>query len=117
MNQTTKSRIEALQEDAAFEGITINIASERDFWSFVMSIPASQKASLVLLDNGNLRAIWKDSAKNHVGIQFLGNGKVQYVIFKRRPGAADVSRVADIETLEGVKAKIRAFDLESLVNA
>ncbi len=117
MNEKLKSRIEELKGYAELDGFTINIDSERDFWSFVMSIPASQKASLVLLDNGNLRAIWKDSAKNHVGIQFLGNGKVQYVIFKRRPGAADVSRVADIETLEGVKAKIRAFDLESLVNA
>ena len=40
------------------------------------------------MDNGNLRAIWDDDNDDdrHVALQFLGGGRVQYVIFKRRTG-------------------------------
>ena len=133
IRQAYTHRIEALQEDGAFEGITINEPSQRDFWAFASSIAPTKKASLVLMDNGNLRAVWKDEndshlgiqffgnpqAKkdSHLGIQFLGNGQVEYVIFRRRSNADHVSRVAGTDTLEGVKRQIRAFDLTSLVNA
>lgn len=115
--QAYAHRIKALQEDGIFEGITINRASERDFWSFAKSTPLSPKASLVLMDSGNLRAVWKDDNDSHLGIQFLGNRQVQYVIFKRRLATTSVSRVAGIDTLEGVKIQIHAFDLTSFVNA
>ena len=68
------------------------------------------------MDNGNLRAIWKNEAGSRVGIQFLGSQMAEYVIFRRRPATTDVSRVAGIDTLEGIKRQIHAFDLNSLVN-
>ena len=34
-------------------------------------------------ENGNLRALWKDSAGQQVGLQFRGDGWVQYVVFIR----------------------------------
>ena len=53
----------------------------------------------------------------HVALQFLGGGHVQYVIFKRRPGAAKVSRVAGTDTFDGIKRQVEAFDLNQLVYA
>ena len=108
-------RIEVLHSDAEDDGFVLNEASERDFWQYVRAAPFAQKAGLVLVDNGNLRAVWKDDDENLLGIQFLGNQGVEYVIFKRRPSTVDVVRVAGRDTLEGVKRQIDAFDLTSFM--
>lgn len=105
-------RIETLQSDAETEVFAINNASEENFWSFIGSIPLTRKAELVLMDNGNLRAVWKDQNGNHLGVQFLGEQMAEFVIFKQRPSAASVSRVAGIDTLEGLIAQLQAFDLD-----
>ena len=110
-------RIEELRGYAQDDDNQVNTASEKEFWSFVRSGPFVHKASLVLVDNGNLRAVWNDEAGNHVGIQFLGSGMAQYVIFKRRRATQDVSRVAGRDTLEGLRKQLQAFELISLVGA
>lgn len=104
-------RIEVLRSEAALDGFSVNAASKEDFWSFVESISFEQKAGLVLLDNGNLRAVWKDENGSHLGLQFLGNRLVEYVIFQRRRTTRDVSRVAGRDTIDGIKRQIRASDL------
>ena len=112
-------RIETLRSDAEIEGFAVNDASEENFWSFIGSIPSARKAELVLMDNGNFRAVWKDRNGDHLGVQFLGDQMAEYVIFKQRPSVASVSRVAGIDTLEGVINQLQAFDLdlESLESA
>ena len=110
-------RIDELRGYGELDGVQIDDDSERDFWSFVPSAPTNNKAQLVLMDNGNLRAVWRNSGSNHIGIQFLGRDLVEYVIFKRREDSEDISRVSGIDTLEGVKRQIHAFDLTSLVYA
>ncbi|MDE2797584.1 MAG: hypothetical protein OXI94_02840, partial [Gemmatimonadota bacterium] len=97
-------------------GFAMNEVSEVDFWSFIESISFAQKAGLVLLDNGNLRAVWKDENGIHLGLQFLGNRLVEYVVFKRSQATKDVSRVAGRDTIEGIKRQMRAFDLTALMN-
>ena len=116
MHQAYALRIKELHGYAADDGIQLNPDSERDFWSFMDSIPIGNRADLILMDNGNLRAVWQGAGSSHVGIQFLGEQKVEYVVFKRRTDSDDVSRVAGIDTLNGVKKRIRAFGLASLVN-
>ncbi len=64
------------------------------------------------MDNGNFRAVWKDKNGDHLGVQFLGDQMAEYVIFKHRPAAGSVSRVAGIDTLEGVITQLHAFDLD-----
>ena len=108
-------RIELLRSDAEDDGFVLNESSEKDFWQYIRSAPFAQKAGLVLVDNGNLRAVWKGDDESHLGIQFLGNQWVEYVIFKRRPSTSDVARVAGRDTLDGVKRQIDAFDLTSLM--
>ena len=114
--QVYRNRIEVLRSDAQLDGFAMNEASEEDFWSFIESISFAQKAGLVLLDNGNLRAVWKGENGNHLGLQFLGNRLVEYVIFKRHQATKDVSRVADRDTIEGIKRQIRASDLTVLMD-
>ena len=114
--QIYRNRIEVLRSDAQRDGFAMNVVSEVDFWSFIESISFAQKAGLVLLDNGNLRAVWKGENGSHLGLQFLGNRLVEYVIFKRRQATKEVLRVAGQDTVEGIKRQICAFDLTALMN-
>ena len=107
----------ALRADAAQDVYGLNLASERDFGHFIRSEPFIRKGNLVLMDNGNLRAVWKGEDGTHIGLQFLGGRMVQYVIFKRRSATEAVSRVAGRDSFEGVKRQIQAFDLQSLIYA
>ena len=116
MRYAYRLRIEALRSEASLDGFSVNAASEEDFWSFVESISFAQKVGLVLMDNGNLRAVWKGENGSHLGLQFLGNRLVEYVIFKRRQATRDVSRVAGRDTIDGIKRQIRAFDLTVLMD-
>ncbi len=69
----------------------------------------------MLVDNGNIRAIWKDGQSSHLGLQFLGGGMAQYVIFRRRGSGQQISRVAGRDSLKGVLRQIDAFDLDALL--
>ena len=109
------ARIETLRSDAALDGFSLSKASERDFWAFIKSAPFIKKGNLVLMDNGNLRAAWKNNEGNHIGLQFLGNRSIQYVIFKNR-AAGRVSRVAGCDTQKGIERQIRVFDLKPLLH-
>ena len=112
-----RTRIESLISDAALDGFTINWESERDFWSFVKAVPFACRGELVLMHNGNLRIVWKEKDGSHLGLQFLGDRMLQFVIFRRRKGSGHISRVAGCETFEGVKKQVRIFDLEALLKA
>ena len=110
-----RSRIRTLCADAADEGYSVRSASERGFWNFINGTPHLRMGNLVLMDNGNLRAVWKDGKGTHLGLQFLGEGMVQYVIFKRRSRTRPISRIAGRDTLDGFKNQIDAFQLHSML--
>jgi hypothetical protein len=111
-----RHRIAELSSYGMDEGTSLNEASERDFWAFVEASVSTRRAGLVLMDNGNLRAVWKGDDESHLGLHFLGDQRARYVIFKRRPASRHISRVAGTDTLEGIRVQIRSFDLTSLVN-
>ncbi len=108
-------RINLLKNEAQDDGHTLNLASEIDFRHFVCSEPCFRRGNLVLLDNGNLRAIWKDKQGTSLGLQFLGGGMVQYVIFKRREQGQPISRVSGRDSLDGLKRQIHEFELYTLL--
>ncbi len=110
-------RIELLRSEAELDGFTVNEASEEDFWLFVRSASFVHKAEVVLVDNGNLRAVWSGEDGSHLGLQFLGNRLVEYVMFKRHQATRDVSREAGRDRLDDIKRQIQAFDLTELVYA
>lgn len=110
-----KRRLAYLRNEAIEDSYQLNLASEVDFRQFVGSTPNMRKANLVLMDNGNLRATWKDGQGTRIGLQFLGGRMAQYVIFKRRSQALPVSRVVGRDSLEGLERQFEAFDLHSLL--
>ena len=54
-----QTRIRDLIRYGIDEGISMNEASLVDFWAFVRSAGYTRRAGLALMDNGNLRAVWK----------------------------------------------------------
>ena len=114
-----RNRIDELAGYGLEEGISVSVLSEEDFWAFMESSGFTNRAGLALMDNGNLRAVWKGADKgadsDHLGVQFLGKQMAEYVIFKRRPDSANVSRVAGIDTLSGIREQVKSFGLTSLV--
>ena len=110
-------RLKLLQDEALHDGYVLNPASEIDFRSFVRSDPNIRKGNLVLMDNGNLRATWKDEHGTRLGLQFLGGGMVQFVLFKRRTHGQLISRVSGRDSLEGLERQLVAFELNSLLYA
>ena len=110
-----KARVEFLEEQARHEGYALNLASRQDFERFALGTDDIRRGGLVLLENGNLRAIWRDGQGTRLGLQFLGGGMAQYVIFKRRTEEGPISRVAGRDTLKGLERQLAAFDMRSLV--
>lgn len=108
-------RISYLRDEAEHDGCELNEGSERDFRRFVRSRPYIRRGDLVLLDNGNLRVVWRDEQGKHLGLQFLGGSMVQYVIFNRRQADRRISRVSGRDSLEGIARQIDAFELHSLL--
>ena len=111
------ARIEELREDAQLEDILWNKHSETDFWAFAVTNSHWRKGLLGLVNNGNLRATWKKDDGAHLALQFLGGSSAEFVIFKRRPGSRRISRVAGVDTVQGVLQQITAFDLARLVHS
>ena len=112
--QEYKNQIQALGNGANQNGFNLNETSEADFWLFLRSMPLLREAEITLGDNSNLRAVWHGEDNSNVEIQFLGNQSVEFVIFKHRQGVNNISRVTGIDTLDGFKRQIHAFELKSL---
>lgn len=112
-----RARVETLRSYADLDEINVHSESERDFWAFMESLPEAPKAEIVLMGNGNFRAVWEDTEQGRLAIQFMGAQRGEFVIFKCRPDASDVSRVAGVDTLDGIKRQARAFDLMPMAPA
>ena len=110
-----RSRIKTLCAYAMDDGYSLRPESERGFWNFFGGEPRLRRFELVLIDNGNLRAVWQDEQETHVGLQFLGDDFVQFVIFKRRCPSRPNSRVVGRDTVAGLKSQIQAFGLQPLL--
>lgn len=108
-------RLQALVEEAEAEGYAFNPDSEVAFRWFLDEHPFLKAGRLFLMDNGNLRATWKDNRDTHVGLQFLPDDSVQYVIFTRRPFSRTISRVHGYDTLDGIPRLLAAYDLSHIL--
>jgi len=83
-----EARIEALHGYAAEDDDIekVNEDSINDFWAFMKVTGFELQAGLVLLDSGDLRAVWRENYDHDTGLRFLGNQQVMHVIFKRDAG-------------------------------
>lgn len=107
-----RDRIEELRKDAEDEEIVINDTSEQDFWEFMRTVPCASEAELVVTERGNLRASWRGDGE-FMGLQFLGERRVEYVAWTRRSGSMKISPKAGRDTLEGVKEQVLESKLTS----
>ncbi len=110
--QVYSDRIDYLRDCAQADGYDLNLASSDDFWSFIKSVSHFRKGNLVLLENGNLSAKWKDDQGNQLGLQFLGSKRLEYVIFKRDPISQQTSSTYGGDTFDGVKRRIDGLGLD-----
>ena len=106
-------RIAQLRSFAEEDGIDISAPSKDDFFDFACTEPQTRAASLVLLDNGNLRAVWR-SGQQEVGVQFYGGGSVQYLI-SREGDDGKITHTARRGTFEEFSAAIEGAGLGSLL--
>jgi hypothetical protein len=111
----TRSRIDALREDALDEEIQVHDASESDLHRFLLTWTGASDPFISLLDNGNFRILWDSDDGRQIGLQFLGDDSVQFVLFAKRDGVAQLSRSAGRDTVDGVVRQIRGLDLLSLL--
>ena len=106
-------RIAQLRSFAEEDGIELSARSEGDFFDFACTEPQTRAASLVLLDNGNLRAVWR-SGQREVGVQFYGGGAVQYLI-SREGDDGKITHTARRGTFEEFSAAIEGAGLGGLL--
>jgi hypothetical protein len=109
------ARLQFLRVEAELENVPFSDASRDALWSFLREFDPTVRPRLYLNQNGNLRALWKNSEGEQIGLEFLGGGAIQFVIFKRRKGIATMMRVAGIESENRIFAHIRASDAQGLL--
>ena len=107
------SRLDRLRSFSEEDGIEFSAVSEHDFLDFACSEPQTKLASFVLLDNGNLRAVWR-SGEQEVGVQFYGGGSVQYLI-SRESDDGKIAYSAQRGTFGDLLAAIEAAGLGHLL--
>jgi hypothetical protein len=109
-------RIGELKRLGAEEALPWSSASEDDFWWFVLSRPALREPGLVLMDNGNLRAAWRNAAGEQVALEFRGYGQVYFVFFARRPDGPLMARSIGEDSVARIGEKIASDNLTGLVS-
>ena len=107
------TRLAVLRGDAAADAEPYSETSERDLLAFLGAESRIRQPNIYLLDNGNLRAVWKNDAGDHVGLQFLGGDEVQFVIFKHRMGQQP-ARVAGRTGLDVAADEIAVMGVSAL---
>jgi hypothetical protein len=119
LEQQTKNEIEErlrdLRIEAELNDEPFSDLSADDLRSFLASLKLTRRPSIFLLDNGNLRILWRNDAKEQVGIQFLGIGVVQFVMFVLRRDPALMMREAGVDVLSAMRPKIAAAGSEHVI--
>lgn len=111
-----RDRVNELHEIAEDDGIELNRESRDDFWKFIKSYRNIRQCAVILRDNGNLRAIWRDGKGTRMGLQFLGSDEIEYVILKEHETDAEGTEHIGRTTIQGVGPLVEKFKLNSLLH-
>ena len=106
--QSYEYRIEELHKFALDdeECSEINESSRKDFWCFVKSMPWTSTAGLMLLDNGNLSAVWRLANNTRIEVEFFGNGWCNFVKLKRHGRATRASHKLGVCRLDELSTEL-----------
>ena len=114
--QRCSERIAELWALGRLEDILLDANSATQFLKFVRSLPDPKIPSIFLLDNGDVRAVWKNAGGEQVALQFIGRNQIQYVIFARRNAPPLIARSSGRDTAAGVIAQIENLGIKSLIS-
>lgn len=103
----TLGRVGVLQAEGEREGVHISVASEAALLRFLRTNRPSKRPYVSLLDNGNLRAIWRSASGEQIGLQFKGGPEIQYVLFCHRDGLKPSGGRATAQEIPGLIADCR----------
>jgi hypothetical protein len=109
------ARIGELKRLGSEEGLAWSPASEDDFWAFLSLWPTVREPGLILMDNGNLRAVWRNASGEQVALEFRGYRQVYFVFFARRPEGPPMARSAGEDSVSRIKEKIAGDSLTGLL--
>ena len=110
-----EDRLRELRIDAQVDGEAFSENSVNDLRQFIQSIGITKRPGMFLLDNGNIRALWRGADGQQVGLQFLGGGRVQFVIFSLRDNPKMMMRVAGIDFIVATRALVKRDQVDRLI--
>ena len=106
------ARIDFLRAEAADDGCTYEPRSADALMSFVQDAGITRMPAIVLMQNGNLRAVWQDPARDQIGIQFFADGQLQFVILRDRGGVT--YKTMGVEPADMISRHVWTLDLIGL---
>ncbi len=110
-----EKQIETLKEYARDDGYDLHEDSYANFIKFFANYSQLVRADVVLLDNGNLRAIWKGKNGGEIGLQFLTDSHVQYVLFSESGPKDTTSKPYGRGGFEETMKEIKNFGLYNIM--
>jgi len=108
-------RISELMELALEDEIEMSPSSFWDLWLFISARPAASVPNVFALDNGNFRAVWKNSKGERVALEFQGSQTVEFVIFEYNHLLSKMMRMTGIQGLNRIRALITAAYADHLL--
>ncbi len=110
-----EKRIATLKEYAKEDGFDLNEDSYANFVNFLEKYSGLARAGLVLLDNGNLRAIWQGKNDAQVGLEFLTDSSIEYVMLNESGARKTTSKPYGRGGFEETMNQIRNFGLYDIM--
>lgn len=108
-----EDRVNELRGLGADDEIELRQLSLLDFATFIRTGNPCPKASLVLTESGNIRAIWRGDENRQIGIQFYGSGMGSFSILSRElPSERDPAPYGE-KTLADLKDLLAEFNLRA----
>lgn len=110
-----QQRISVLERLGEEDGVSPSEESKNFLKEFFSKRLITKKPFIFLLENGNFRAVWKDEEKQQIGLQFLPDGNIQFVIFAKRPQAPELAQSYGVDTPEGITRILEANRSQTLL--
>jgi hypothetical protein len=109
-----EERLAELREIADDEGMPYSHAAEADLRQFLDAAQATARPAAYLLEDGSIRAKWRNLQGEQVGLQFVGGGRAHLVFFVDR-GSDGTARIVGQDTVEGALCQVRSLGLLALL--
>jgi hypothetical protein len=111
LNAEIITRLCELITDASLANEPFSRNSLSDLLLFMSQISFGRRPAIYLLDNGNFRAVWKNSQNEQAAFQFRGKGIVHCVFFhKRKASQLPLSQETLIDVILKVRARLSDYE-------